>query len=163
MTKAVLDSSVIIALSHTGYLDHLENIFTDPIIPQAVFNEICIKGHGLIGDRELRKAVNNRKIRVMKPQNNNLVEALIDPLGIGEAEAIALAIEENTDYLILDDRLARRKALNMRLPVIGTIRVLKMMYNQEVLESGSLIASLNALKEIGFRISDQVLKKATET
>ena len=99
----------------------------------------------------------------MKPQNNNLVEALIDPLGIGEAEAIALAIEENTDYLILDDRLARRKALNMRLPVIGTIRVLKMMYNQGVLESGSLIASLNALKEIGFRISDQVLKKATET
>ena len=37
-----------------------------------------------------------------------MVEALYDPLGIGEAEAVALAIE-NSCMVILDDRIAGSK------------------------------------------------------
>lgn len=60
---------------------------------------------------------------MVKPENQELVKALLDPLGRGEAEAIAIASFIKPDYLVLDDRLARRKAQNMGLNVIGTLRV----------------------------------------
>jgi len=52
-----------------------------------------------------------------------LVEALHDPLGLGEAEAIALAIEYNC-IVVLDDRIARSKAKSMGLKVISIMGLL---------------------------------------
>lgn len=59
MTKAVLNSSVIIALSTLGYLNKLKHIFKEILITKAVYEEICVRGHGLIGERELLEAVKN--------------------------------------------------------------------------------------------------------
>ncbi len=49
MSKAVLNSSVIIALSTLGYLDKLKHVFTEILIPRAVHDEVCVRGHGLMG------------------------------------------------------------------------------------------------------------------
>ena len=59
MSKVVLNSSVIIALSTLGYLNKLKQIFTEILIAKAVYEEICIRGRGLIGERELLEAVKN--------------------------------------------------------------------------------------------------------
>ncbi|MFP3952389.1 MAG: DUF3368 domain-containing protein, partial [Candidatus Bathyarchaeia archaeon] len=115
MTRAVLDSSVIIALSHLKHLQTIDGLFTETIIPRAVYKEICVKGKGLTGSRELSDAIKQQKVEVVKPENKELVKALLDPLGRGEAEAIALASSIKPDYIVLDDRLARRKAQNMGL------------------------------------------------
>lgn len=162
MSRAVLNSSVIIALSILGYLDKIKQVFKHVLIAKSVYEEVCIRGRGLTGEKELSKAVKEGEILVKDVHNRWLVNALLDPLAIGEAESIALAVEENADYIVLDDMLARRKAVSMGLNVIGTLRVLRLMYDAKLISKNEVLDSLEKLKQIGFRISDNVIKKVME-
>lgn len=92
-------------------------------------------------------------------KNRLLVNALLDPLALGEAETIALAVDERADYVALDDKLARARAKSMGLNVIGTLRVLRLMYDAKLIDKNRLLKSLETLKEIGFRISDKVINE----
>ena len=80
-------------------------------------------------------------------------------MALGEAETIALAIDEHADQIVLDDKAARRKAKAMKLNVIGTLRVLRMMYDAKVISKTSLIKALEKLAETGFRISNYIINK----
>lgn len=155
----MLDSSAIIALSQLGYLDGLRGIFSEALVPRAVYEEICLRGRGLVGERELSEAVEAGLISVRNVRNRILVNALLDPLGLGEAETIALALEEGADYAVLDDRLARRRARTMGLNVIGTLRVLRQMYDSKVMDKEALLKALEELRMAGFRVTDEVINK----
>jgi len=160
VSKAVLNSSVIIALSTLGYLDKLKHVFTEILIPRAVHDEVCVRGRGLMGERDLLKAVKEGVITVKDVKNRLLVNALLDPIALGEAETITLTVEEKADYVVMDDRLARRRAKSMGLNVIGTLRVLRLMHDAKLIDKSQLLKALEKLKETGFRISDQVINKA---
>jgi len=160
VSKAVLNSSVIIALSTLGYLNKLKHIFKEVLTPRAVYEEICVKGRGLIGERELLEAVRDGLIIVKDVKNHLLVNALLDPLAAGEAETITLTVEERADYVVMDDKLARRRAKSMGLNVIGTLKVLRLMYDAKVIDKHQILKALEKLKEIGFRITDKVINKA---
>ncbi|MFW6111320.1 MAG: DUF3368 domain-containing protein, partial [Thermoproteota archaeon] len=56
--------------------------------------------------------------------------------------------------------LARRRAELMGLNVIGTLRGIRLMYDAELLDKKEALTALKKLRETGFRISNQVLKKA---
>lgn len=155
----MLDSSAIIALSQLGYLDRLRGIFSEAMVPRAVYEEICFRGRGLVGERELSEAIEAGLISVRDVRNRVLVNALLDPLGLGEAETIALALEESADYAVLDDKLARRRARAMGLNVIGTLRVLRLMYDSKVIDKEGLIKALEELRILGFRVTDETINK----
>ena len=159
MSKAVLNSSVIIALSTLGYLNKLRPLFKEILISKAVFDEICSAGQGLIGERELQEAVKTNLIGVRVVKNRLLVNAILDPLAMGEAETIALASEEKVDYIVLDDKLARRRAKAMKLNVVGTLRILRLMYDAKLIGKSEIIKALEKLRETGFRISEDVVSK----
>jgi len=159
VSKVVLNSSVIIALSTLGYLNKLKQIFKEILIAKAVYEEICIKGHGLIGERELLEAVKNNIIIVKDVKNRLLVNALLDPLAMGEAETITLASEERADHIVIDDKLARRRTKSMKLNVIGTLRILRLMYDAKFIDKHELINALEKLKETGFRISEDITNR----
>lgn len=159
MSKVVLNSSVIIALSTLGYLNKLKQIFKEILIGKAVYEEICIKGRGLIGERELLEAVKNSIIIVKDVKNRLLVNALLDPLAMGEAETITLASEEKADHIVIDDKLARRRAKSMKLNVIGTLRILRLMYDAQLIDKRETIKALEKLKETGFRISEDIANR----
>ena len=162
MSKAVLNSSVIIALSTLGYLNKLSPLFKEILIAKAVFDEICSAGQGLIGERELQEAVKTNLIEVREVKNRLLVNAILDPLAMGEAETIALASEEKVDYIVLDDKLARRRAKAMKLNVVGTLRILRLMYDAKLIGKSEIIKGLEKLRETGFRISEDVVNKVTK-
>jgi predicted nucleic acid-binding protein len=159
VSKVVLNSSVITALSTLGYLNKLKQIFTEILIAKAVYEEICIKGRGLIGERELLEAVKNNIIIVKEVKNRLLVNALLDPLAMGEAETITLASEEKADHIVIDDKLARRRAKSMKLNVIGTLRILRLMYDAKLIDKRETIKALKKLKETGFRISEDIANR----
>lgn len=159
MSKAVLDSSAIIALSVLSHLNKLKHLFKETSVPRAVYEEVCIRGHGLIGDSELSEAVKKGVMKVKDVENRTLVNALIDPLARGEAETIALAVEENAEYIVMDDRLARRRAKNLGLNVIGTLRILRMISDNRLIDKRELRNAIEKLKETGFRINNKVVNK----
>ena len=162
MSKAVLNSSVIIALSNLGYLNKLQVIFKRILVAKAVYEEICIAGQGLMGEHELQEAVKANLIEVKEVRNRLLVNALLDPLDLGEAETITLASEEKADQIVLDDKAARRRAKAMNLNVVGTLRVLRMMYDAKVIDKPEIIKALKRLRETGFRISEAVVNKVAK-
>ena len=80
-------------------------------------------------------------------------------MGRGEAETIALTVEENAEYIVMDDRLARRRAKNLGLKVIGTLRILKMMLNNGLIDKKKFLNAIEKLRETGFRISNKLINK----
>ena len=162
MSKAVLNSSVIIALSNLGHLNKLQLIFKRSLVAKAVYEEICIAGQGLLGEHELQEAVKANLIEVKEVKNRLLVNALLDPLDLGEAETITLASEEKADQIVLDDKAARRRAEAMNLNVVGTLRILRMMYDAKVIDKPEIIKALKRLRETGFRISEAVVNKVSK-
>ena len=113
----------------------------------------------MIGDIELSEAVKKGVIEIKDVEDRTVVNALVDPLALGEAETIALTVEENTEFIVMDDRLARRRAKNLGLNVIGTLRVLRMMFDNGLIDKKDFLNSIEKLRETGFRISNEVIDK----
>jgi len=153
-----LNSSVIIALSFLSHLSKLSFLFDQILVANAVYDELCVAGRGLIGDAELSEAVKKGVIEVKDIEDRTLVNALTDSLSLGEAEAIALAVKERAEYIVIDDRLARRRAESLNLNVIGTLRVLRMMFDNGLIDKEEFLNSIEKLREVGFRISDKVIQ-----
>ncbi len=140
--RVVSNASPLIGLSNIGQLEILRDVFGEVIVPPAVGREF---GEELPG-----------WITVKAPENRPLVQALLDSLGDGESEAIALAIELNADFLILDDLKARKIARKLGVRVIGTAGLLLLAKRRGVIKE--VKPSLMGLVEKGFRISNEVIE-----
>jgi len=47
----------------------------------------------------------------------------------------------------------------MKLNVIGTLRILRLMYDAKFIDKHELINALEKLKETGFRISEDIINR----
>lgn len=74
---------------------------------EAVWEEVVIKGEGQAGVKEIAQA---GWIKRKSVSNQLLIKALQRELDIGEAEAIALAIEVGAEMLLMGDRIGRQIA-----------------------------------------------------
>lgn len=104
-----------------GELDLLRKLYEVVYIPQAVFDEIVIKGEGQIGAEEIK---NSEWIKVLPVQNRLLVKSLFLQLDIGESEAIVLAIEHSANLVLLDEKRGRNIASEFNLRPFGLLGVL---------------------------------------
>lgn len=112
-TKTVANSSVLIALSVIGQLDLLHRRFPDGLlVPRAVWQEVVETGVGRPGAKEVASAT---WITVCDVKDRDMVSVLGLDLDEGEAEAIALSIEQRTKVVLLDEKDARRVARRLDL------------------------------------------------
>ena len=146
----VCNSSPIIALASVNRLDILKKLFSEILIPQAVYEEVFA-----IANKEIPKA---DFIKVRKVKNKNLVKVLNLYLDVGESEVIAFALEKGIDRVILDDKQARKIAEKQGLKVIGTLGILILAKEKSIVEEvRSLIIQMK--KRINFRISQEIVNK----
>ncbi len=147
MTSEVIvtDSSCLIGLSRIARLDILRDLFESLLIPPAVFDEVVTKGAGRHGAEEV---ANSEWIVRHEIENQLSARTLRLSLGSGEAEAIVLASERKADYLILDDWNARKAAIELSLPVIGTKAILAKAAEKGIISD--LPVALEELRKAGF-------------
>jgi predicted nucleic acid-binding protein len=136
---AVADASPIIALGRIGRLDLLQRLFTTVAIPPAVAAE-AFGGEAAPS-----------WIRVVTPGSAVGRGA---SLGAGEQEAIALALELDAAWIVLDDLAARRQAAREGLRVVGTIGLLLAAKRARLVESVRPL--FDALDRAEFRLSASV-------
>lgn len=109
-------------LAAIGHLSLLEQLYGRVLIPEAVFTEIAVVGAGQPGSTEVQTLA---WIETVVVADRRLVAALERTLDVGEAEAIACAIERSADLLLVDERAARSEAANRGLRRIGLLGVLR--------------------------------------
>ena len=152
----IADSSALVALAIVDKLDTLEILFGSVYIPTAVFNEISKKDKP--ESKKLTDYCKSRVIDVTEQVNFNI------SLGLGESEAIVLYKEKNADFLLCDDKKAKKFAKTFGINTIGSLGILLKAKEKKLIDSISPLLEL--LKESNIFIDDKtfalVLKMAGE-
>ena len=117
----VADSGPILSFARANRLELLHQLITDLIIPDAVYEEIVIRGAGKPGSTEVQGA---SWIRPLPVRDRTFVDQLPPKLHLGEREAIALAKEQGA-ALLVDEREARREAIRQGIAVLGSLTILR--------------------------------------
>lgn len=149
----------MIALSSIQQLSLLTQRFPDGIlIPRVVWTEVVETGAGRAGAIEVAASL-DVWLTIQDVENRTLVSVLQQDLDQGEAEAIALMLEQPSEALLLDEKKARQVARRMALPVLGTLGLLIWAKRQGVI--CNLQEQLDALQVVAqFRLGQQVYEEA---
>lgn len=153
----VSDTTAITHLAKIGSLNILQKLYAEILIPEAVFSELSQVRKSQPGALQV---LNSRWIKVVKIQNNTVVEKLKKHLDLGESEAIALSIELQADVLIIDEVAGRNIAKKLDQNIIGMIGVLL-----EAKKKGYILSVkpyLDKLRTTGFRMGEDIYKLALE-
>ncbi len=150
---AVSDATPLIALSKLEKLSWLRDIFGEVIIPEAVYEEIVVKGQGRAGYEEIKTSGWIRTIPVADRIRTNYLLTQLDP---GESEAIVLAEELNADWLLMDEIHGRAIAQRLGLSIVGTVGILVLAKQRGWIPE--VRALLDALIEQNFWLSQAMYK-----
>jgi predicted nucleic acid-binding protein len=146
----IINSSPLIFLSKLNYLNLFVESSDDFYIPQSVADEIKAKSDP--SSQTVQALINAGNLQIRSSNLIPLVNSLNQRLGKGESEAIALAIELNTDYVLLDDSTARREARKLGLNIKGTLAVIKKLSKDGKISIESLDELYQKLMTIEFRV-----------
>ncbi|QLE58391.1 DUF3368 domain-containing protein [Nostoc sp. TCL26-01] len=148
--QIVINSSPLIFLSKLNYLNLFVESPDDFYIPQSVADEIKAKSDP--SSQTVQALINFGSLQVRASKLITLVNSLNQRLGKGKSEAIALAIELNTDCVLLDDSTARREARRLGLNIKGTLAVIKKLSKDGKISIESLDELYQQLMQIEFRV-----------
>jgi predicted nucleic acid-binding protein len=147
----ILNASPIITLAKAGYLSLFDELPSTFLVPGAVVREIL---NGPVSD-PARKALESGWGR---PASPNKVSSLILEwgLGEGETEVLALALEVPNCSVILDDRAARKCAMALKIPLLGTVGIVLGAKRKGLIPLA--VPVLKALLSAGLRIDEETLR-----
>ena len=106
----VSDTSPVVCLIHLKQINLLEKLFAEVLIPHSVYKELLQSD--IIDNYFLQQ---NPFFKIKNPVDTAIVKKLGKQLDIGESEAIALSIEQNPEFLLIDESLGREIALQYNL------------------------------------------------
>ncbi len=150
----VADSGPLIALATVGHFDLLRQIYQTLLIPTAVAREVTKEGGARPGAQEITQAGWIEHVPA-KPAPDPF---LVEELDLGEAEAIALAVQRGA-LLLVDERRGRRVAeLVYRLRVRGTVGTLAVAKRLGLIPRIRPI--LEALQQSGYYVSTSLVERA---
>lgn len=154
MPEAISNTSPLLYLHSIGTLDWLPRLFGRIWIPNAVVLELETgrkEGHDVPDPLQLDW------LEVVEPSYVPSEWLTLD-LGGGELAAMALALENPHQIILLDDALARRTAQAAGLQVWGTLRVLIEAKSRGLTEH--IAPWIDRLIDAGFWLSEDVRNRA---
>lgn len=153
MNKVIIsDASCLIALDEIGQIEILKSVFPQIVTTKEVSAEF---------GKELPTWISIKALQNSAKRNE--LELVLDA---GEASAIALALENpKQSILIIDEKKGRKIAKQYNLEIIGTLRVLLLAKQNGVIPSvKNLVAELTR-KRFRFTnaVVNQILEEANES
>lgn len=161
MAKIIIaDAGPLIALAGVNKLGILRELFTTTWLTTSVKDECIVKpgkdtdliisalDDGWLKEKEIQFQL---ALSQKSPQRS---------LGRGEIDTIEwarqLIRQKISSLIILDDRLARKFALESGLDFIGTVRLLDIAQQKGLIENAEL--TIKEISSNGYRISPEILK-----
>lgn len=146
----ITDTSPLNYLVLIDEVNILPELFQEVLIPFAVKQELQTVG----ASEKLKRWIENAP-HWLKVESVKKVDESIN-LGIGEVEAISLAVEISANLILLDDKAARLAAKQRDLEVIGTLGILKLADKRGLID---FKITVEKIQTTNFRISEILLKK----
>jgi predicted nucleic acid-binding protein len=138
-----------------GRAEILSVLYEAVVIPGAVLSELTSpKTPKVVKDWILNKP---DWLRV--DETPHIIDSKLDEIQIGEGQAIVLAQQIQPEFIVLDDRKARRLAYDRGLNVIGTLGILTTAAEKGLI---TLHETLADLKQTNFRVSSSLLELLTD-
>jgi uncharacterized protein len=160
--RIVSNTSPISNLSKVGQLELMQKLYGTILIPTAVYEELLDER---AGETVIATVKSADWLEIQPVQNQDLVRELQNRVNVGEAEAIALAVEVEATRLVIDERLGRQSATDCGLKIIGVLGILLSAKRQNLIVAVKPIMDA-LIEQASFRISSQlytdVLKTAAE-
>lgn len=150
--RVISNTTPLIALALIGQLSLLQQLYGQIVIPPAVEAELVAGSNNVAVDTHSAAWI--KVVALQDPQR----AALIVGLDRGEAEVLALTQELSVDLVLLDERLARRYARRLGLPLTGTLGVLVKAKQQNLIPS--IAPLIQALRQGGIHLSEAVVQEA---
>ena len=160
----VSNTSPLLNLAIINHLALMKQQFGEIIIPEEVLKELRTD-ENLPGSQQLREAIAEGWLIVTPVENQALVQLLRRELDRGESEAIALGIQLNADWLLLDEREGRRIARTLGLNLTGIIGIILRAWRQG--QVSSVKELINQLRDqanfhIAANLEQQILRETNE-
>ena len=159
----ILDSSSLIVFGKLNKINLLLKLFKEVEIAEGVYKEAIVDGlekkfeDSLI----LKNYLDNRCIKIIKLENKYLKLAnkiqYLNNIGVGESQTIALAKQLDRKKLIIDESLAREAAKSLGLTPLGSLRILLLAYEENLLNEKGVKETINKMVKLKFRISAATL------
>jgi predicted nucleic acid-binding protein len=151
----VSNTSPLSNLAVIGRIDLLRQIYPKILIPPAVHAE-------LVRFAQIQPAISacfkSGFLEIRKPTNAEFIQILNRPLDLGEAEAIALAVEIEADRLLIDESLGRGIAEEYTLKIRGILGILVNAKEQGLLTEIKPLMD-NLIETAGFRVSNLLYER----
>ena len=151
----VVNSTPLIALSLVGQLDLLHRLFDEILIPASVYGEVVLQGRGRPGAREIAQA---DWLVVRNPETVSPFPPELLGLDQGELDVILLAQEVKADWVLIDEKLARKIARAMGLRIKGTLGVLLLAYRVELTSKEEGLEAVRELAQSSVRLSAKLVR-----
>ena len=148
----VSNTSPILNLAIIGKLSLLHEQFETIWIPSAVIDELRIQEE-LPGCSEIRKAIEEGWLTVIDVKDKDKVKLLNRDLDRGESEAITLALQVNAEWILVDEREARKICKSIGLNVTGVLGIILKAWRNGKLSSLQEVLD-ELIDKAGFRISN---------
>ncbi len=158
MKIIVSDTTALIILAKTNYLNLLTNLVDKIYIPEAVLEEIRYKN-------DIVKVLieNSDFIEIKKVTNQKILDDIKNTnLDLGETEAIALALELNL-RLLIDEKRGRKIAKDKGVKIIGLLGILEANFRLNLISYKELLFILDDFKRVGYRLSFKLEKDFLES
>ena len=147
----VADSSALIALAVCNSLNLLDLLFTEVKVPRAVFVEVSKKSKKEADS--LAHYLEDKIIDVEIDRNYIIKEGTIE---IGELEAMTLYKQLAANWLLIDDRSARKIAELNQIKIIGSLGVLLLGKKKGYLTT--IKSKIDILKKSDIFFSEELLQ-----
>lgn len=146
--RLVLDTTVLSNFALAGCANWLPMIWPGRLItPAEVYSELHI---GITLGRIPETEWSWLTVLSLTPAEHVVYQELLRILGSGEAACIALAHSRGY-WVLTDDRIARREALRLGVPLSGTIGALRSLVDEQVITLEEADAALKQMIQHGYR------------
>lgn len=146
----VINASPLIALFRSDQHDLLPRLFSQVVVPDAVWSEVVVQGHEDTASRGLMScawAIRTKTVAAPSVLSWNL--------GPGETAVLSHALANPSIRAVVDDADARRCCRTLDIPLLGTGGLLLLAKRRGLLPSVG--AGLERLRSAGLWLSDDLI------
>lgn len=146
----IADTSPVNYLVLIGEIEILPQLYGRVIIPNAVLEELSAENAPALVEKWLLTSPEWLEIKSLSGVIETELAELLDD---GESEAIQLAAELGADLLIIDEKLGREIAVRRGLRIVGTIGVLALAGERDLID---VEKTIEKLEKTNFHVSSQL-------